>query len=719
MKTFSLPNPGVAPVFTPDPDDETIYGLNATADEDTERHSILVLAMDHAFNSECDRVVYETDITAESFAVLDDSVRLIKPVGSGLSAALGFVGARDRLEQDHAVVLVAHGMTVKPILEQLDRRAIDELERFVIVAPISSDEHFSEIDGVLQRFQAQSGDVLNLRSTRDPLALAASLRKRNRNRPLLVLIDATIAPSWQQPAESRTNTAASLPKHSVAERVLLSSVATEIARYTRSDRRSTPVLTDSGRPWQKLVEEFGTRVLVVADQDIGESMAWCAAIAQGGCHPIVVLNSGQLTEHADVLRENVLSLEQRATVIVVDSVTSSFETVDSVLAPFLADVHVVIPGTPDEVVPLTKTVLRAEGPCLFYLPFASDLFSADRDRWLDFRAAAGLRERAGKPSHSAALPLMLGAPDREYRQILNRPLSPDAETWVNDYGNVGQRGLYLWRWATHAIQLLELPSVDPEWRRPNRDTKFLAAMFNVLLDDVADERDGGDLLQNLMRLPRGGRPEIHDSDPFARYSVLTSAVWDEIWRRAAKYPRYHEFADLLHYDFWQLCNTIEYSDLVLRQPEMINSVEHAMYSPHGMMVTCAATMDLMCSPRFDANELGPLREALWHAACMARYGNLLTTWRREIRQGDFTSGVFTKAIENGWLSPTELQQLTLEQVEERVSFESVEREFLNRWQIHRACVLRLRERVGSCSLRSYVEGLDRLLASEYASFGRK
>ena len=117
---------------------------------------------------------------------------------------------------------------------------------------------------------------------------------------------------------------------------------------------------------------------------------------------------------------------------------------------------------------------------------------------------------------------------------------------------------------------------------------------------------------------------------------------------------------------------------------MINSVEHALYSPHGMMVTCAATMDLMCSPRFDVSELGPLREALWHAACMARYGNLLTTWRREIERGDFTSGVFSKAVDNGWLTRGELQEVTLEQVEQRVSVPAIEREFLNRWQGHRA-----------------------------------
>jgi hypothetical protein len=717
-KPLLLQTPGVTEDFNPDED--TLYGLARSTDEDTERHSILVLAIEDAFASNRDRIVYEADLTIDSFDSMDRNVRLLKPVGSGLSAALGFIGARDRLQQDHHVVLVANPVSVGAIFQQVDQCSIDHLLNCVIVTPIESRSQLYVNSEILQRFELRGGTVLDLTSTRNLLQLAAGFRDaRKHDGPGLVLIDAAMAPAWQQSTDSSVGKRTSPSSPSVAERVLLSSVSTEIARFTREDRRSTPVLFDALQPWRKLVAEFGERVLVFEDQDIDESLAWCAALAEGGCHPIILLNPRQLNEHANALRENVFRPEHSLTVIVVDSVTNSVSTIASVMTPFLSEVHVVMPGTPDEVVPLTKAVLRSEGPALLYLPITSDLFNPNRDRWLDFRAAAGLRERAGKERPGTPLPLMLGSPEREYRQILNRPLTPEAQRWVNEYDRVGQRGLYLWRWAAHAIQLLELASVDPDWRRRNRDTKFLAAMFNVLLDDVADDWDGGDLLQNLMRLPRGGRPDIRESDPHAGYAVLTSAVWDELWQRAARYPRYHEFADLLRYDFWQLCNTIEYSDLVLRQPEMINSVEHAMYSPHGMMVTCAATMDLMCSPRFDANELGPLREALWHAACMARYGNLLTTWRREIRRGDFTSGVFTKAIENGWLSRGELQQMTLEEVEQRVSFVSVEREFLNRWQTHRACVLQMRERVKSCSLRSYVEGLDRLLASEYASSGCK
>jgi hypothetical protein len=277
----------------------------------------------------------------------------------------------------------------------------------------------------------------------------------------------------------------------------------------------------------------------------------------------------------------------------------------------------------------------------------------------------------------------------------------------------------LWRWTAHAVDLITLSCVDPAWRTHVGETKFLTAMFNVLLDDVADhDRQPQVVLELLKRTRDGQRPQDGGLDKSSA-TGLACQIWDELWRRARTCPRAPEFTELLQYDLRQLCNTIEYSLLIHQNRALINPVEHDLYSSHGMTVACASTLDLMCSPAFRVEELGLLREAVWHAGCMARIGNLVTTWEREIADNDFSSGVFALAVGRGWLSPADLAADQRTRIEQAIRGHDLEREFTQRWTAHRACLSRLQGRIGSVNVSAYLQGLERLFHSELASRGRK
>ena len=127
--------------------------------------------------------------------------------------------------------------------------------------------------------------------------------------------------------------------------------------------------------------------------------------------------------------------------------------------------------------------------------------------------------------------------------------------------------------------------------------------------------------------------------PYARF---TTSLWETFEERLKCSPCYTEYAPLLAYDHQQILNTMAYSSLVNRYPAVLNLQEHDMYTPHNMQMMSFATMDLMNSPRFDRAELGRLRGIMWHAQNMGRIGNLVSTWQREIRDRDFTSGVFAQ-----------------------------------------------------------------------------
>ena len=294
----------------------------------------------------------------------------------------------------------------------------------------------------------------------------------------------------------------------------------------------------------------------------------------------------------------------------------------------------------------------------------------------------------------------------------------NLQGWVDDYQQVGERGLYLWRWCLFAVDLMTLSSVESSRRATVRDTKFLIGMFNCLIDDVADQAHNHRFVRSLLTLTRGGTP-TGETSAEQELAAFITRVWHEIWNRAALLPRFQEFEPLLAFDLRQLCTTVEHSDLTAQLPELVNQIEHDLYSSHGMMVTVAATVDLMASPGFDRRELGGLRSVLWHAESMARIGNMVSTWEREIDDGDFSSGVFLEAVWQGKLQASDLRRENEAQLVRTIISSNIEGQFLRRWETHRTRVRQLGGHLSSFDMEDYIGRLDQLLESEIFSHGRK
>ena len=190
-----------------------------------------------------------------------------------------------------------------------------------------------------------------------------------------------------------------------------------------------------------------------------------------------------------------------------------------------------------------------------------------------------------------------------------RGFPKNLQAWVDRYQQVGERGLYLWRWCLFAVDLMTLSSLDPSLRNSVRETKFLIGMFNCLIDDVADQAHNHRFVRSLLTLTRGGTP-VGETPAEQQLATFITQVWNEIWNLASQLPRFEEFEPLLAFDLRQLCTTVEHSDLTSQLPELVNPIENDLYSAHGMMVTVAATVDLMASPGFDRQDLGGLRSVL-------------------------------------------------------------------------------------------------------------
>lgn len=300
-------------------------------------------------------------------------------------------------------------------------------------------------------------------------------------------------------------------------------------------------------------------------------------------------------------------------------------------------------------------------------------------------------------------------------------LSPDLLEWISDYSEVGERDPYLWRWCRQAVEITTLSCVPPERRERLGDTKTLGVMFDVLLDDVADRNGSDELLDLLLELPLGARPTQRDglTDEEAAYGAFATRLWREITSRARELPRYDEFAEVLRFDYLQLCNVMRYSRLVNNDLDLLNMTEHDLYSPHNMHIMICSTFDLMASPSFDRRELGGVREVAWRAQCMGRIGNLITTWERELGEGDFSSGVFAQALSDGDVSVDDLRAPDRAKLRRAIVQGDYEARFADLWRGHREWLHARRDRLRSVDVGALARGLEQLFAMHMASRGRK
>jgi len=312
------------------------------------------------------------------------------------------------------------------------------------------------------------------------------------------------------------------------------------------------------------------------------------------------------------------------------------------------------------------------------------------------------------------------APDVQ-AQVLATQFSPFIADWVERYGRVGSRDVYLWRWCLHGLDLTTLSCVAPALRRELCDTKLLAVMYGVMLDDVADHGGGDAFLAALTGIIAGhvDRDFSEFSSQQQEYAQFTCDLWDTFLNRLQCAPCYADYTELLKYDHQQILNTFAYSLMVNKQPALLNVQEHDMYQPHNMQMMSFATMDLMCSPNFDRAELGRLREVVWHAQSMGRIGNLVSTWQREIAERDFTSGVFARALREGDLSLDDLASATPAKIEAAVRRGEHEQYFLLKWESHRQSIASLAAGIRSVDVAALLRALGQLLRMELNSRGFK
>jgi len=307
--------------------------------------------------------------------------------------------------------------------------------------------------------------------------------------------------------------------------------------------------------------------------------------------------------------------------------------------------------------------------------------------------------------------------------IWNKGFRREVRHWIAQYDEVGHRDLYLWQWCLHGIELTTLPSVSEEWQAAVHDVKLLSVILCVLFDDVSDREHDSAWLERLIAIADGAGVDINVDDDSAidsnqqKHLAVTRSLWTDYESRLRALPRFCEFSHVWKFDIQQFLSAMRYSHLVNANPGMINPTEHDVYTPHNMMMVSFGTIDFMASDEIPIDERGAIRETLWHVQAMGRVGNVLSTWRREINEGDFSSGMIARAVSDGIIDDETISQCDHKEIVSKLREANYDQVLKEKWERHRRVAHRAAQQVISMDLAPVLKGHDRFLEMHLGSTG--
>ena len=310
-----------------------------------------------------------------------------------------------------------------------------------------------------------------------------------------------------------------------------------------------------------------------------------------------------------------------------------------------------------------------------------------------------------------------------------RTLSEAVRPLTDAYDDrIGDRDRSTWRWFDAVEPLFRLSCVGDEHARRVRDAKVLATMFITVIDDVAERYGDRATLEELLLVPHESRP----ADPTregvdGEYVRFQRELWDALLSRYRESPRAAEFEPLFRFDVRQALQSVDYSALLGRYPGLVGERELWTYDVYNMMLFPFADIDLANAPAFETDDLATVRDLVARGQRLARIGNWIATWQRELAEGDYSAGVVARALETGVVSIDDLRTVraaatdstdaadeTVDRVVDRIRDAGLEAEFVERWRREYDAATDLEGEIDSVDVRAYLEGFRPIFRSQLA-----
>jgi hypothetical protein len=318
--------------------------------------------------------------------------------------------------------------------------------------------------------------------------------------------------------------------------------------------------------------------------------------------------------------------------------------------------------------------------------------------------------------------LMVNISDKDREKILEKVftynLSPKIKEFSLEYEDLfGKRSNFLWKWlgVVYRDSGVSLSTIDKDLVDSVTDTKILLTMLFSILDDVSEFYKDKKLLEELLLIIcENSIKKTHN-----KKLLFFKKLWETFKKDIDGYPRYNEFKEMFDYDFNQMIDSVRFCYLMNQKPEYINLLEMEIHSSYNMIVFLLNGIDLMASTSFDKKDLPHLRTIFWNAQQMARIGNWLSTWKREVKEQDVSSGVIAYALSNNILSIDDLKNLGENDIIKRIENSNMYEYFTVSWKQKFENIKKFKDKIKSVDINKYIQGLETLIKLHLASEGFK
>lgn len=301
-------------------------------------------------------------------------------------------------------------------------------------------------------------------------------------------------------------------------------------------------------------------------------------------------------------------------------------------------------------------------------------------------------------------------------EIANHELPEPLASMVSEYQELrDSRSPFVFQWLHHLLPENQLSCVEARYVEKVGTDKVLTILFITLLDDAIEKHDNRRTFHELAKIAYPERPvDIAAQGIDPTYVGFGERLWSVLHDRLQQAPNYDTYIDLYRYDLGQVIASIDFSSLTNRHPNLATLTDLERSEAHNMGLLTYSDIDLMHATSTYHEDLSTIREAVLTAQLMARIANWVTTWERELYEGDFSSGPVVYALEQGIITADELRRVRTdpemaEYVIQQINDHDIEERFLEKWDQQYRQLERYDDRVSAMDMSAYIEGTTQIL----------